>query len=363
MPKPIKLPTWATSSPNVIEPSDGKKAQGWVPGEQPPAAFFNYWQGLAYEWIKYFDENAVIIGGTPIIGDVQVNGTLGVAGDTTLGTDGAGNLLVNGTVHTTGKVTIGTGGGADLDVFGAVLAGGGVTVGAGVGGGDLNVYGNAIVGTDGTGNLTVKGTLNTWGDANIGTAGAGNLDVFGEVTAGGDATVGGDLEVAGRADVLGGDLHVQAGDVIVSGSFAYNKVRNVPVALGAGQSEFVNVAGATFGCLRAISTGASQFIGLRIPANTASISIQVMHYKDTTASTYFAVEKSVVNWAVPGPPTMTEVQGGAITTAGWTLSTMTFVAPDPNAEYRLRWAPASTADLIGGVRFSAWADVGPLNTP
>jgi hypothetical protein len=59
MPKPIKLPTWATSSPNILEPSEGKKAQGWVPGEQPPASFFNYWQNLVHEWVSYLDAERV----------------------------------------------------------------------------------------------------------------------------------------------------------------------------------------------------------------------------------------------------------------------------------------------------------------
>lgn len=51
MPAPPKLPTWATGAASILEPSDGKKAQGWVPGEQPPAAFFNYWQNLVGQWI------------------------------------------------------------------------------------------------------------------------------------------------------------------------------------------------------------------------------------------------------------------------------------------------------------------------
>jgi hypothetical protein len=41
-------PKWATGSASILEPSDGKKAQGWVPGEQPPASFFNWWQNAAY---------------------------------------------------------------------------------------------------------------------------------------------------------------------------------------------------------------------------------------------------------------------------------------------------------------------------
>jgi len=331
MTKPTKLPTWATSSPNILEPSDGKKAQGWVPGEQPPASFFNYWQGLAYEWIKYFDENVVIIGEAPIIGDVQVNGTLGVAGDTTIGTDGAANLQVNGTLTATGLATV-----------------------AG-----LASTGDATVGSDGSGNLQVNGTLTATGLTTL-----ASLQASGSITSTLGAHVGGDLDVDGNADVAGGNLRVlNSHDLIVTGNIVNTKTRNVPVPLGAGQSDFVNIVGATYGCLRAISSGASQHIGLRIPANTTAVSIQVMHYKDSTASTYFAVEKHTVNWTTPGPPVRVEVSGGAITDAGWTLTTHTVSTVDASAEYRLRWAPASTNDLIAGVRFQAWTDVGPLNTP
>jgi hypothetical protein len=105
MPKPIKLPTWATGSTSILEPSDGKKAQGWVPGEQPPASIFNYWQNLVHEWITWLDANGLVDGGS--LGDLQVNGTLGTTGNTTIGTDGDGaNLQVNGTLGTTGLATV-----------------------------------------------------------------------------------------------------------------------------------------------------------------------------------------------------------------------------------------------------------------
>jgi len=137
MTKPIKLPTWATSSPNVVEPSDGKKAQGWVPGEQPPAAFFNYWQNLVHQWVTWFDESAAIEDGTPTFGNLQVNGTLGTTGNATVGTDGDGaNLQVNGTLGTTGNATVGSDGSGNLQVNGTLTTTGLTTVG-----GNLNVSG------------------------------------------------------------------------------------------------------------------------------------------------------------------------------------------------------------------------------
>jgi len=120
MPRPTKLPTWATTSPHVLEPSDGKKAAGWVPGEQPPAAFFNYWQNLVHEWVTWLDESSLSDGAPATVGNLQVNGTLGTTGLTTIGTDGDGaSLQVNGSITTTGGVAVGVAGTpANLDVTG-----------------------------------------------------------------------------------------------------------------------------------------------------------------------------------------------------------------------------------------------------
>jgi hypothetical protein len=54
VPKPSTLPRWADQpSAQIVEPNDGKKGIGWVPGEEPPAQYFNWWQRLVYDWIQW----------------------------------------------------------------------------------------------------------------------------------------------------------------------------------------------------------------------------------------------------------------------------------------------------------------------
>jgi hypothetical protein len=53
MARPAKLPEWATSGANIVEPSSGKKLAGWLNGEQPPAPFFNWFSNLAFQWLTW----------------------------------------------------------------------------------------------------------------------------------------------------------------------------------------------------------------------------------------------------------------------------------------------------------------------
>lgn len=46
------LPQWATGGA-VTEPGSGKKATGWVPGELPPAPYFNWLALTTYRWLSY----------------------------------------------------------------------------------------------------------------------------------------------------------------------------------------------------------------------------------------------------------------------------------------------------------------------
>jgi hypothetical protein len=54
--KPSQLPEWATDGDNIIEPSGGRKAAGWLSGNRPPAQTFNWWQNLAYRWLQWIDQ-------------------------------------------------------------------------------------------------------------------------------------------------------------------------------------------------------------------------------------------------------------------------------------------------------------------
>jgi hypothetical protein len=54
--KPTKIPRWADTSANIIEPPEVKKDQGWLFEEIPPSAFENWRTKLTGEWMKWLNE-------------------------------------------------------------------------------------------------------------------------------------------------------------------------------------------------------------------------------------------------------------------------------------------------------------------
>lgn len=56
--KPTSVPRWADSG-SVLEPSEGKKDEGWVADEVPPAEWENWKGKLIGEWFKWIDERVV----------------------------------------------------------------------------------------------------------------------------------------------------------------------------------------------------------------------------------------------------------------------------------------------------------------
>lgn len=59
--RPDSTAEWATDGINIVEPTPTKRAKGWLPGEGPPAQFFNWWKHLVGEWLKYLDEQIAAI--------------------------------------------------------------------------------------------------------------------------------------------------------------------------------------------------------------------------------------------------------------------------------------------------------------
>lgn len=53
--KPTKYPEWADGASAIVEPSDVKKALGWVV-EKPPHQFFNWFMNLVWQWVTWFDQ-------------------------------------------------------------------------------------------------------------------------------------------------------------------------------------------------------------------------------------------------------------------------------------------------------------------
>jgi hypothetical protein len=54
--KPTKLPEWASSSANIVEPSAGKKGDGWLTDEIPPSSYENWRVQNNWSWWRWLDE-------------------------------------------------------------------------------------------------------------------------------------------------------------------------------------------------------------------------------------------------------------------------------------------------------------------
>lgn len=234
--KPSQLHGWATGPDAVIiEPLTGKKLQGWLAGEPPPAAYWNWIERLNHQWCAYlqtFEQNAFVwplkqtfilgadlgakltvsAGGFEVTGDSSVAGNLGITGDVTVGgTFGAaGNSTVGGTLGVAGALTVASGGAAvtgnstvtgTLGVTGAV-SGASLNVGAGA------VSAGPVSGTTGafSGNVTAGGTLGVTSTATVGgalTVSSGGATVTGNSTVAGTLGVTGNLTAPGVIGVAG----------------------------------------------------------------------------------------------------------------------------------------------------------------
>ena len=61
MPAPTEYPDWATDETNNVEPPDGKKAEGWIPAEEPPSSWFNWWQWIVGLWVRWLDSQVIAL--------------------------------------------------------------------------------------------------------------------------------------------------------------------------------------------------------------------------------------------------------------------------------------------------------------
>lgn len=121
MPRPSALPEWASSpaSGDILEPSAGRKASGWVRvngvPEKPPYQTFNWYQERVYRWIQWFDENistgltatptfaALTVTGVTTLSSVLIANAQGIESAT------ASSVLNVGTGANTSTLNIGTG--------------------------------------------------------------------------------------------------------------------------------------------------------------------------------------------------------------------------------------------------------------
>lgn len=76
MGRPVKAPQWADASTNVVEPTSGRKAQGFDIGLVPPSGTQNWWQNTVQQWVQYLDSPATFVattGGTTTLADTTTD--------------------------------------------------------------------------------------------------------------------------------------------------------------------------------------------------------------------------------------------------------------------------------------------------
>lgn len=63
MAKPVKKPSWMTgiTSVRVVEPTGGKKANGWDIDERPASEYFNWLFQNISDWVDYLDATSDVI--------------------------------------------------------------------------------------------------------------------------------------------------------------------------------------------------------------------------------------------------------------------------------------------------------------
>jgi hypothetical protein len=126
--KPTKLPEWAETSANVVEPSEGKKDDGWLVDEIPPSSYENWVQRQNFYWWRWWDEK-LTEGSTDedliLNGAVQIS-TSGLALTNAIGllSEGKGNRP--GVLSKTSGIAVTS---TIMDVGAMGLAGSGTTTG------------------------------------------------------------------------------------------------------------------------------------------------------------------------------------------------------------------------------------------
>lgn len=204
--KPTTLPRWSElagnfqiAGVNETVPVSGKQDIGWVPGEEPPAGYLNWYQRVVYDWMQFLNDSPVFVPTT--VGANGLNGTGNGAGS---GLQGTGGPTSGTGVSGTGGAPNGVGAGAQGTGTGSGLSGtGGATSGAGAQGTGGPPNGNGLIG-QGTG--TGAGSQGTGGATGTGVKGIGGATSGDGVTGLGTAgnSRGGNFTGQGSAEgVLG----------------------------------------------------------------------------------------------------------------------------------------------------------------
>ena len=270
-------------------------------------------QGLTVAGAANFYNPVNVQGSQPltVTGNTAITGTLGVTGQTNLGTTGTGALSVVGatTINTTGSATTTIGSATSATSVGGTLGVTGQTTLAATGTGALTVVGATIVNTTGSATTTI-------GSGTSATSVGGTLGVTGLFTAAnssitGNGTVGGTLGVTGQTTLqnasVTGTLAVRGNcslnGLMVAGATTINTTGSATTTIGSGSS--ATTVGGTLGV-----TGQTTLQNASITGNLSVTGSFSMNALTTTGATQINTT---------GSDTTTIGSGTSATSVGGTL--------------------------------------------
>ena len=252
-----------------------------------------------------------------VTGNTAITGTLGVTGQTNLGTTGTGALSVVGatTINTTGSATTTIGSATSATSVGGTLGVTGQTTLAATGTGALTVVGATIVNTTGSATTTI-------GSATSATSVGGTLGVTGLFTAAnssitGNGTVGGTLGVTGQTTLqnasITGTLAVRGNcslnGLMVAGATTINTTGSATTTIGSGSS--ATTVGGTLGV-----TGQTTLQNASITGNLSVTGSFSMNALTTTGATQINTTGSATTTI--GSATSGTTVGGTLGVTGQT---------------------------------------------
>lgn len=131
--KPTDVARWANVGGSITVPPSGKQDVGWVPGEAPPAEYFNWLNNSAYLWFKWLSDgdvsfhNVVATGTLAVTGAATFGSTVGITAALTAASAAfSGAATFASTVGITGAATFGS----TVGIAALLTASGGLTLGA-----------------------------------------------------------------------------------------------------------------------------------------------------------------------------------------------------------------------------------------
>jgi hypothetical protein len=223
-------PVWCTDPPvpeRIIVPGTTEQEEGWAPGDDPPAEYFNWWQNLAYQWLRFVADGVLAPAGTvdPVIIAVDASDR------TYTRSDVGGSFLRDGfvvgqRVSFTGFANAANNSAEEgreiesvSDLIITVVDGSGLVDEAGTG----NETARAWITLDA--NQHVTGNLRAMGDGTI----EGELGVADDLTVGGASFFGDDVTIDGALTV-DDQLTVTAGGATIAGDVTLGTNSDVTIS-------------------------------------------------------------------------------------------------------------------------------------